>query len=96
MVLLIEESAKGKGLIARGLGWITGLGRNAMDAIYSYLAAKGSRSQTDYLSENERNCGGVQLLRGCEMAVNYLECAADTDDLMKNFQNPSSFELEKK
>ena len=87
MILLIEESTKGKGLLSRGLNWILGLGLNAQEVIYSYLAAKASRSQTDYLSENERGCKGLHLLKGCEMAVNYFECTADTEISMKNLMN---------
>ena len=87
VILLIEESVKGKGLLSRGLGWIGGLGFNAQEAIYSFLAAKGSRSQTDYLSENARGCKGLHLLTGCEMAVNYFECTADTEDSVNNLMN---------
>ena len=87
IVLLIEESAKGKGPIPRGLDWIRGLGLNAQEVIYSYLAAKASRSQTNYLSENQRGCKGINLLMGCEMAVNYFECTADTENSMKNLMN---------
>lgn len=84
-VLLIEESIRNKGLISRLFGWISKLEFNAQEVVYAYLAAKAGRSQTDYLTQNEKDCKGLNLLTGCEMASRYLECVADEEGVMKKF-----------
>ena len=89
-ILLIEESVKTKGLISRALDWITNLHPDTQEVLYTYLAAKGGRAQSNYPLEDEKDCNGTQLLMGCEIAVRYFECAADTAHITKGLLNPSS------
>ena len=89
-ILLIEESVKTKDLISRVFDWVSNLRPDAKEVLYSYLASKGGRAQTNYLFENEKGCEGTQLLMGCEVAVKYFECAADTLHLTEEFLNLSS------
>ena len=79
--LIIEEAIRVKSLVMRFFGHLfdnVPMVRSELEnTLHSYLAARAGRSMNDYLTENREHCTGEEFFRGCETAVNYLECFDD-------------------
>ena len=90
--IIIEETVKTPGLLSRIITNVfnainflpTNVQGEAAAQVHSYLAARARRAQNDYLTENQKDCNGKQLLTGCEMAVNYFVCWDDIQYVIRN------------
>ena len=83
--LIIEESVRTQGLAQRFLNIFDGLKFDLAETLETFLAARASRARSDYLTVNKEHCTGSELFRGCEMAINYLECRDTSHALAERF-----------